>query len=812
MSSIVDAAITKSEALKAHFMQWTIDTSEIKSPEVEYTQKRQVLLKKFDNELRQLLRHSTDATEYASEYERRSDAMLQHAGELKELEIQFKKSVTLLEQQFGERLEAAHRRLACGLFHALGDTLGDHSVSAVLHQCLQPQRLIADAGGAEECSVVVGTRNNTDAIPDMTMDLDKDQNQGSCQFAGSPEPQEQIIAQVPSSAEVIASVLSETQERHQSSAHQAPCDREPEVGAQSSPVTERTETTRPQITRAPDDPAPTQDASQSSESTTYLADNSNSAAMPIPVTGLHHNGGTTHRDTEKTLNGADQSANSIQVAQNQNNESPSQQPSDSLVVQRRAPLKRALEEASDQQQKRKKMPINSPDSSEERVIEFDQVFQDGEAQTKYIIVQHPPETGHWYILECKQHDKHFHKDPIRGASRHLTGQDHGLNGEHSFVVKMLGTRVLHCNDVLAAMNNRIARESFPQVAKETTQWMVHGRPMLPKDYRAQGCEVIPVAGEIYAAKFPKDRHPYPVLVLPWTAFDHFPWMKQLLRDTPSCYVFDKKVDKYPRGWAKGYEDGGHMLKNRVYPVVFFDKDNFPDQCDLGWVPLINFKVYHPGDTSVVYSMIVSRYLRNKDPRLAVDYRYSTDNSIVIPDSDDGEDTSTRNRTVQVQGNMCRNQSRNESGLRIKMQLGSLIDHRGSNTSISQKDTAESSRSQFHTQEPRTTSGTTARVEYPFISGGSEGAGIAVPRTLTSKAASTTKDPTVNVVELGEIHVESAYNTPVPQNVDAHSRNSLRPLQEEDLEGVAAETRAAMLALGPDIGSQVRWCDESVQKA
>lgn len=94
MSAVVDAAVTKSVALRAHFLQWTVDISEVKSPEEEYKQKRQMLQHKFDNELRQLVQHSPGQIEYT----RRSDAMLQHAGELKELEIQFRRSVALKEQ------------------------------------------------------------------------------------------------------------------------------------------------------------------------------------------------------------------------------------------------------------------------------------------------------------------------------------------------------------------------------------------------------------------------------------------------------------------------------------------------------------------------------------------------------------------------------------------------------------------------------------------------------------------------------------------------------------------------------------------
>ncbi|KAF5245994.1 hypothetical protein FANTH_7084 [Fusarium anthophilum] len=459
-----------------------------------------------------------------------------------------------------------------------------------------------------------------------------------------------------------------------------------------------------------------------------------------------------------------QSVSSEEWIENQNNTSNGQQPTDSLVVHLRAPLKKLQPEASSRKQKRQKLPVACPDVLEERVIDFDQVFQDGTAQTKYISVQYPPELGNWYILECKEHNKHFYKDPIRGASRHLMGQEHGVNGSHSFALKTLGTRVLDCNEDLAAKNNRVTRQSFPHVARPTSVISGNGT----KEDPTRNVEIIPIVGEIYAAKFPKQSHTYAVLVLPWTAFDHFPYMKQLLRDTPSCYLFDKAVDQYPRGCAEEYEDGGRRVRDRVYPVVYFHKENFPVQCDIGWIPLTSFKIYDPEHTGVVCSNIVDRYLQNKDPRLAANLGYSANNSIIILDGDDGEE----------QVGLPQIENRN-------------VDQRALYTSGSQQD---------------------ARIEYPFVSGGSEDMGSAKSRTASYAATLASKQPIGSVVELGEIHTENTNSDqPVPQRFDAHSLRSLRPPQNDDIEAVAAETREALLALGPDISSHVRWCDEALQK-
>ncbi|EWZ00331.1 hypothetical protein FOYG_00213 [Fusarium oxysporum NRRL 32931] len=82
--------------------------------------------------------------------------------------------------------------------------------------------------------------------------------------------------------------------------------------------------------------------------------------------------------------------------------------------------------------------------------------------------------------------------------------------------------------------------------------------------------------------------------------------------------------------------------------------------------------------------------------------------------------------------------------------------------------------------------------------GSEDVGNVLAGNISHAATSTSKQPIASVVELGEIHAESTNrDRPVPQSL-----NSLRPPQDENAEAVAAETRAAMLALGPDIGSQL----------
>ncbi|KAF5716288.1 hypothetical protein FMUND_6437 [Fusarium mundagurra] len=803
MSAVVDAAIAKTEALRTLVEQWTLEISEIKSPEKEYTAKRQALLSTYHDELRQVQQNSDDTNEFS----RRSDAILQLAGEIRELEIQFQTSASLLEQRFRGRLEAANKRLACGLFQGLGDTLWDHSVSTVLNQYLRPKTPINDGCSAEEESTVVleartDPYTELDVALEASAGLDADQSQISLPIASCSENQDRDLAQTSAFREVRAWAPGETLSQHQSAAHQTPPAQERDSASQSNLVTEGQDVTSPLAAQAPT-PSPTTESSRVSDNVVDSQEKSNSIVIPASETNLDQNGGTVRWGMWHTSQTQNESVLSAIEVENQYNTSPGQESTDSLVVHLHAPLKRLQPQVSNRKQKRQKLPIACPEIPAERVIDFDQVFQDGNAQTKYIIVQHPPDFGHWYILECKEHNKHFYKDPTRGASRHLKGQEHGLSGEDSFAVKMLGTRVLHCNEKLAAKNNRVTRQAFLQV-------VIPGNRA--REDQTQNIEILPVVGEIYAAKFPKNRHTYAVLVLPWTAFDHFPFMKQLLRDTPSCYLFDKAVDKYPRGWAMDFEDGGRRVKDRVYPVVFFHKENFPQQCDIGWLPLTSFKVYDPEHTGVVCSKIVDRYLQNKDPRLAANHGLSAHNTIVIPDGDDGGDADMGNYTEHGNGEMSCNASRNENSLRIKdEQVGQLqlenctVDPRALYTSASQGNGVDASQSHIHTQDPCTSSGPTVRIEYPFVSGGSEDMRRAESRATIHAAALTSKQPIGSVVELGEIHAESTNSARSdPQRFNAHSLHSVRPPQDEDTEAIEAETREALLALGPDISSHIQY--------
>ncbi|KAF5575649.1 hypothetical protein FPCIR_13067 [Fusarium pseudocircinatum] len=320
--------------------------------------------------------------------------------------------------------------------------------------------------------------------------------------------------------------------------------------------------------------------------------------------------------------------------------------------------KRPQQETADRPQKRPRASDISTDLAKGRVISFDKVYQKGNARVKYIITGHHRASEEWYILECVQHNKHFTTwDPIKSAVRHLASNLHGMGEDRSLAMEMFGRRVLNCTEWLAEKNNAIARHAFARGlgAPPPVSVLDKGRaenrenttsPQQSSDSISLEKGLIPDVGEIYASRDPKSRHTYPVFILPWTSFDHFKWKKALLRLTPDCYLYNKKSDEFPRGWAEGYEDGGPLVSDRQYPVIYFDGKKFPDQSDVGWVPVSTLKEFDPNDTSIAHRALVEDFDdRDDDYRLVMTHCHHcalpTD-YILITDDTDSEDEGREN--------------------------------------------------------------------------------------------------------------------------------------------------------------------------
>ncbi|KAF5627580.1 hypothetical protein F25303_10770 [Fusarium sp. NRRL 25303] len=257
----------------------------------------------------------------------------------------------------------------------------------------------------------------------------------------------------------------------------------------------------------------------------------------------------------------------------------------------------------------------------DRAIEFNEVYQDGHAPTKYIITEHK---GFWYILECKKHKLHFmSNNPIHGARRHLAAGTHGnQNARNDETVRLLGTRVLNCSADKAKLNN---------LAAQRPTYAQYGRPLSsvsagsahsnegPKTRSTQFLPGIdPQPGEVYTTFWKKTKRFFAILVLPWGSFRQFGWDMNLMDNTellkkniPTCYDYDPITGTAE--WTEHYRPGGKYHHRRKYPVMYIDAPVFPWDCAIGWVAVNEFRAYDPNDEGIDHKDKVDEFiLRMKD--------------------------------------------------------------------------------------------------------------------------------------------------------------------------------------------------------
>ncbi|RSL66381.1 hypothetical protein CEP53_003392 [Fusarium sp. AF-6] len=284
---------------------------------------------------------------------------------------------------------------------------------------------------------------------------------------------------------------------------------------------------------------------------------------------------------------------------------------------------------SGERNEEEKRPRVEEEALTQRSIDFDQVFQDGDAEIKYTIARYPRKDGNWYILECKEHGQHFTNDPILGAAKHLATAVHGnLPRKHELAVSILGTLVKNCTPELVENNNEVAQEAFdqglgiPVSTKRLKRPRFDGgtaepRAAMPGHPHTRSSQVVsgimnPQAGEIYAAYWKSSRSFYPVLILPWGSFQDIGFKGSLLDtgllvDTPSCYVVDGETAE----WAEGYEDGGRLVSKRQFPVLYFDELKFPEKSSVGWVHVADLKHFDPNDMSILQRDSVSEFIETQ---------------------------------------------------------------------------------------------------------------------------------------------------------------------------------------------------------
>ncbi|KAL6355600.1 hypothetical protein LRP88_11202 [Fusarium phalaenopsidis] len=273
--------------------------------------------------------------------------------------------------------------------------------------------------------------------------------------------------------------------------------------------------------------------------------------------------------------------------------------------------------------KRKASPSRPPAPKRRRrgleksTITFAEVFRNGNAPVKRIIVQYPPDYGQWYIIRCRRHNINFKENPLKAASRQICQSKHpNMPRNYVSVIKMMGYRVVDCDEDLAEQNNAVAREAFgirsqPRSADSIevgydTIAPVPEEPLRDDDgdYEAEGSGEFtpqissstrrrsimaitdPTVGEVYQVYWRMLKIWTAAIVLPLENLERFGVEDSieslgLLKSLPSCYTYDSLAKTFQ--WSKGYEAGGKCVSNREFPVMFFNGSPCPDGSEVAWV-------------------------------------------------------------------------------------------------------------------------------------------------------------------------------------------------------------------------------------
>ncbi|KAH6960055.1 hypothetical protein BKA56DRAFT_600340 [Ilyonectria sp. MPI-CAGE-AT-0026] len=281
-------------------------------------------------------------------------------------------------------------------------------------------------------------------------------------------------------------------------------------------------------------------------------------------------------------------------------------------------------------------------------ISFNEVFQDGKASVKQIIIQFPNSDGSWFILRCDEHDHDFMYPPLRGAAAHLKSKKHGClrNPSNAAIVEHFGIEVLNCNAELAEKNNSIASKAGQGSMKRSIARIADGMPgrrtsgseKRPK-FTTEGCSRTgvdrhgglkrqskqrrhegipnPIPGRIYLAYWEMTRDWLPALLLPHIGLDKFGVPSTLesiglIDYIPECYDYDLETKDLQ--WKKGYEHGGPRVMEREFPVVYFDGNKFPDGSPADWVragDLQDLDVFDASPRLVPNLKFAKNYLRRR---------------------------------------------------------------------------------------------------------------------------------------------------------------------------------------------------------
>ncbi|WXC50659.1 hypothetical protein QX201_010340 [Fusarium graminearum] len=215
-------------------------------------------------------------------------------------------------------------------------------------------------------------------------------------------------------------------------------------------------------------------------------------------------------------------------------------------------------------------------------IEYREVYQDGQAEDKYTIVEHD---GYHYILRCKTHGLIFAGEhPLQGAMNHLRGSGH-LNDTH--IKRMEDQRRRRCR---ASQVYRVLKRD-PQHGEMYMAWWDLG-----KTAKASGEENLKLFAFLVLPFFPEESDRFGVSVT----------SSNLNNDIPTCYKYNTSTGVYD--WSEDYMSGGKKALERLYPIMCFDGSRVPS---VQWIPITHFRRFNAKDRDLEHKIIVNDYIASQ---------------------------------------------------------------------------------------------------------------------------------------------------------------------------------------------------------
>lgn len=248
---------------------------------------------------------------------------------------------------------------------------------------------------------------------------------------------------------------------------------------------------------------------------------------------------------------------------------------------------------------------NSPrDISTQRRIQFDEVYQDGDARYKHLIIEYDAK---WYIIVCEEHNKHFGDNPLRGAAKHLCSKAHD-NDQRTYAraIEKFGIEVLDCDPRRQMINNDAFRVALHEGYQPLNNPQMPSRREPAAHVRSRDRRNIidagissPVPGDIYLTHVQTTHNLVGVIALPRNCFGDRSFEEvglegsstdgtSLLENVPDCYRTSPPTGRIT-GWEKGYEDGGLRAYRRLYPVMYLDSE--PASGRVAWLRATSLRVY-----------------------------------------------------------------------------------------------------------------------------------------------------------------------------------------------------------------------------